>query len=152
MRILYIKFGSLALRESNKLENSIHFQWHTFHILQIAHLRGFNKNRFEKSAICHVAIQNYIRPSNRVSSEPVVMSTQDMKTPLGFVYDPSLPMSLDYQLIAFERQKAAEEKQKDDRKYPKSKRILSGEPDMMRYKTTPSPPNPFKRIFPPGIM
>lgn len=93
-----------------------------------------------------------LAPSNRVSSEPVVMSTQDMKTPPGFVYDPSLPMSLDYQLIAFERQKAAEEKQKDDRKSPKSKRIRSGEPDMMRHKTTPSPPIPFKRIVPPGII
>ena len=86
------------------------------------------------------------------SGEPVVMSAQDMKTPPGFVYDPSLPMSLDYQLIAFERQKAAEEKRKDDRKSPKSKRIRSVEPDMMRHKTTPSPPNPFKRIVPPGII
>ena len=92
-----------------------------------------------------------LAPSNRVGSEPV-MSTQDMKTPPGFVYDPSLPMSLDYQLIAFERQKAAEEKQKDDRKSPKSKRIRSNEPDMMRHKTTPSPPNTFKRVVAPGII
>ena len=46
MRILYMKFGSLEVRESTKLENSIHFQWHTFHILQIEQLQGFNKKQF----------------------------------------------------------------------------------------------------------
>ena len=59
--ILYINFGCLVLQESSKLKNSIHFQWHTFNILQIMQLRGFNKNTFElvKSAVCHLAIQNY---------------------------------------------------------------------------------------------
>ena len=55
MYILYIKFGSLDLL------NSINVQWDTFAILQVTKFQGFNKNTFhlEKSAVCHMDIQNY---------------------------------------------------------------------------------------------
>lgn len=91
----------------------------------------------------------------------LVQAQNDGKSvPDGFVYEPSLPMSREYQIIAYERerQKAAEEKHKGD--LPRVKRQREHD---HRHASSPSPPSAFKKgggiyhqqtggVIPPGVV
>ena len=74
----------------------------------------------------------------------VIQGHDHMKSPevlAGFVYDPSLPMTYEYQLIAFQRQKAAEEKQADRNIDSKTPPRVIKQPHpvdhLLPYETTP---------------
>lgn len=101
-------------------------------------------------------------PSVIMQPGGVVQSQGDGKSvPDGFVYEPSLPMSREYQIIAYERerQKAAEEKLKAEGSgLPKLKRAR--EQHDHRHASSPSPPSSFKKdrihhqpsVIPPGVV
>ena len=101
-------------------------------------------------------------PSVIMQPGGVVQSQGDGKSvPDGFVYEPSLPMSREYQIIAYERerQKAAEEKLKAEGSgLPKVKRPR--EQHDHRHASSPSPPSSFKKdrihhqpgVIPPGVV
>ena len=74
----------------------------------------------------------------------VIQGHDHMKSPevlAGFVYDPSLPMTYEYQLIAFQRRKAAEEKQADRNIDSKTPPRVIKQPHpvdhLLPYETTP---------------
>ena len=74
----------------------------------------------------------------------VIQGHDHMKSPevlAGFVYDPSLPMTYEYQLMSFQRQKAAEEKQADRNIDSKTPPRVIKQPHpvdhLLPYETTP---------------
>lgn len=90
--------------------------------------------------------QSLGRPGIRAD---VIIQPQNMELE-GFVYDPSLPMSKEYQIIAYQKEK---EKQDVDHRSasPKLKRVRPDQPAVIESHTSPTS-SAFRGFIPPGII